>query len=108
MELTLQDIKELLGTPVAGEALTSGGDLIHELVGSNVFVRTVTMHHVGYLSAFDGANLKLEDASWVADSGRFGEALKTGKLAETERFPNPVIVNWGAGVDVTVWAHPLP
>ena len=84
-----------------------------------VFIRTVTMHYVGrILDISDSyivpsisssvAFIVLEDASWVADSGRFGEALANGTLIETERFPDPVWISTGAIVDITVWNYPLP
>ena len=78
-----------------------------ELPG-HVFIRTVTMHYVGRIIADDARFLILGDASWVADSGRLGEALATGKLAETEKFPDPVFINPDTIVDVTAWNHPLP
>ena len=73
-----------------------------------VFVRTVTMHYVGRIVDDAAGYLVLADASWVADSGRFGEALATGTLAETEKFPDPVFINPDTIVDVTAWNHPLP
>ena len=73
-----------------------------------VFIRTVTMHYVGHVIDITADWIILDNASWVADSGRFGEALATGKLNETELFPNQVWVGRGAIVDVTAWNHPLP
>lgn len=73
-----------------------------------VFVRTVTMYYVGRIIEEVDGYIVLGDASWVADTGRFGEALATGTLNEVERFPNPVWVNTGAIVDITAWHHPLP
>ena len=77
-------------------------------VGRKYFIRTVTMHHVGELVSFNDKELVLKDASWVADSGRFSSALKTGNLDETEAFVNDVLVNRDAIVDATVWDHDLP
>ena len=89
----------------------SDGDSTPDLVVTLppvVFVRTVTMHHVGRVVDITADWLILDDASWVADSGRFGEALATGKLSEVERFPNRVWIGRGAIVDLTAWTHPLP
>jgi len=71
------------------------------------FIRTVTMYVLGKLVYFDDKELVLENASWVADSGRFNNALKTGKLEEVEPFVNNVIVNRSSIVDATEWDHEL-
>ena len=73
-----------------------------------VFVRTVTMHHIGRVIDITADWLVLDDCSWVGDSGRFGEALATGTLQETERFPDRVWIGRGSIVDLTAWNHPLP
>jgi hypothetical protein len=76
--------------------------------GKNVFVRTVTNYFTGRLVGHtpDGL-LVLEDAAWVVDTGRFGNALATGELDEVEPYPDgPVVV--GAVVDVSEWRHALP
>ena len=101
MELTISDIRELLG----GKCATSSHSFE---TGENYFVRTVTYHHVGRLVAVTDSDLVLEDASWVADSGRFGEAIASGQLSEIERFASDVIISRGAVVDATRWAHDLP
>ena len=77
-------------------------------VGTCYFVRTVTMHVVGRLVAVYPGELVLADPAWVADSGRFHAALKTGNLKEVEPFPLAVIVGRGAIVDATEWSHPVP
>jgi hypothetical protein len=56
----------------------------------------------------DDKFIQLTDASWVADTGRFGAALATGTLNEVERFVDDVWVALGAIVDITLWGHPLP
>ena len=77
-------------------------------VGENVFVRTVTYHYTGKLVRITASDIVLESAAWVADSGRWSEALKTGVLNEVEPFPGAVIINRAAIVDVSVWNHALP
>ena len=61
--------------------LKSYGDLI----GRKVYLRTVTYHLVGEVTeiAF-GKFVQLKNASWVADSGRFMQAIKDGTLNEVE------------------------
>lgn len=81
---------------------------MESLIGKNVFIRTVTHYHVGRLVSADKKFLRLADASWVADTGRFNEALANGRLNEVERFRDDVYVSVGAVIDVTEWAHTLP
>lgn len=77
-------------------------------LGKKYFIRTVTMYLLGELIFISDKELLLRNASWVADSGRFNEAFKTGNLDEVEPFVNDVIVNRGAIVDATEWMHDLP
>ena len=72
------------------------------------FIRTVTMHLIGKLKFVSDKELVLSSASWVADSGKFHNALKNGKLEEVEPFVNDVIVNRASIIDATVWDHDLP
>ena len=85
-------------------AVLSAGDL----VGRNVFVRAVTHYYTGKLAMVDGAFLVLENAAWIADTGRFATALATGKLNEVEPYPGPCLVSLGAVVDISPWDHELP
>lgn len=78
-------------------------------IDKNYFIRTVTMHLTGRLVAVYPSELVLENAAWIADSGRFSDALKTGSLNEVEPFPDgKVIVGRGSVIDACVWAHALP
>lgn len=76
--------------------------------GESIFLRSVTYHYVGRVSRVTRSWVYLDDASWVADSGRFGAALANGTIAEAERMPGTVRVARGAIVDVSEWRHPLP
>ena len=82
--------------------------MIDGYVGKNVFVRTVTHHYTGHLLASDGQFLKLADAAWIADDGRFTQALNDGALNEVEPYPGEVLVGAGAIVDLCEWLHDLP
>lgn len=77
-------------------------------IGKSYFIRTVTMYTVGKLKAINNNEFLLEQASWVADCGRFSAALKTGTLDEVEPFVDDVVVNRGSIVDITEWRHNLP
>lgn len=99
MQVSLKDLKELL----------IANDCHPYSVGKNIFIRTVTMAHTGKLVQVTDKELVLENACWIADTGRFADFLKTGELNECEPFPDgKVIVGRGSIVDVCEWSHPLP
>jgi len=77
-------------------------------VGSNILIRTVTMYQVGRIRSVDADWIVLDDASWIADMGRFSTALESGELAEVERCPSWIAVARGSIVDVVPWTHDLP
>ena len=76
-------------------------------IGAAYFIRTVTYHITGRVVAIDGNFLILEDAAWVADSGRFAQAIAKGTLSEVEPVGD-AIVNQTAIVDAFPWPHALP
>ena len=77
-------------------------------IGTKYFIRTATYHCVGLLIEKTKGELILEDASWIADSGRLNNALKTGIFDEIEPFPNNLIVNISGIIDATAFDHDLP
>lgn len=104
--MNVQELKSLLDVLSLGN--NKDDDSVYE-IGKNYFIRTVTMHHVGKLVKVTDKELLLEGASWVADSGRFNNALLTGKFSEVEPFVSKtVIVGRGALIDATVFNHDLP
>ena len=60
----------------------------HWKIGANYLIRTATMIDAGKLVAVTEHELVLEDASWIADTGRFGKALETSSFNEVEMFPH--------------------
>jgi len=77
-------------------------------IGKSYLVRTVTMIQLGRVKSITSRSLILEKACWVADTGRFSEALSTGELNEVEMFVNDVIVSFGGIIDATEWTNDLP
>lgn len=101
--LTLKQIRELQN--VIGKS----AETAHPYkVGENYLIRTVTMIQVGRLESVGDKELVLSSAAWIADTGRFYDALKTGKLNEVEPFLDEVIIGRGSIVDATIWTHKLP
>jgi hypothetical protein len=95
-------------SPLAAPPDHASGSRWPWVVGTCYIVRTVTYHVVGRLVGVTDHELVFESAAWVADSGRWHEALTTGKLREVEPFPAPVIVGRGSVCDATTWSFPVP
>ena len=76
-------------------------------VGKTYFIRTVTYHLLGKVDSIKGNFLVLSDASWIANSGRFGKAIKDGDLDEVE-FCGDAIVSITSVCDAFPWMHELP
>lgn len=92
MEITLKELAEIIGNkPQPGHPYR---------IGKNYFIRTVTMNHAGRLVEVFDHELVLESASWIADSGRFTQALESGDFNEVEMFPKGrVVIGRGALID---------
>ena len=99
---TYDKIKDQLGAEDVCDVLT-----YEDLVGKKWFFRSVTYHLVGYVDKQVGKFLRLNNASWVADSGRFMDAIKHGKLNEVEPV-GIAFINLDAVVDFFPWKHSLP
>ncbi len=106
-DLTLGQIKQI--QQMCGSGRNAGAAHPWQ-IGKPYLIRTVTHFILGVLVGVYDQELELSDASWVADMGRFAEALKTGKLVEVEPYPDGVnaIVGRGAVIDSGVWLHDVP
>lgn len=104
-EETLEKIKEQLGENFEPVEINS----LDELIGKKIFVRTVTYHLLGEVKKRVGDLLFLKNATWVADSKRFNEAIKNGFNSEAElEYVGDWFVNIKAIVDGGFWKHSLP
>jgi hypothetical protein len=69
-------------------------------IGKNYLIRTVTMIDTGRLVAVTPQELVLEDAAWIADTGRFSDSLATCNFNEVEPYPAVrVIIGRGTVVE---------
>ena len=80
---------------------------LDDLVGQKLFIRTVTYHMTGEVVKRMGAFIQLKNAAWIADSGRFNEAIKNGTLNEVEPV-GTAWINLSSVVDFFPWKHKLP
>lgn len=72
-------------------------------VGAKYFIRTVTMAITGRVVSVGPQEIVLVDAAWVADTGRFMQAVATADFSEVEPFPDgqQVVVGRAAVIDAT-------
>jgi hypothetical protein len=78
-------------------------------LGATVFIRSVTHYYTGRIILLTKEEIVLEDAAWIADTGRFSEAMKTGTLNEVEPYASGQLVSVSRGgvVDVAAWPFAL-
>lgn len=77
-------------------------------VGKNYFVCTVTRYFTGHLIAIYKNELVFKDAAWIAETGRYADALKSGLFKEIEPVEQNLIIHRAAIVDACEWNHKLP
>ena len=69
-------------------------------IGKIYLIRTVTMIDTGRVVAVTEHEIVLEDAAWIADTGRFSMAVKKAEFGEVEPFPDGrVIIGRGSIID---------
>lgn len=81
------------------------------VIGQQVFIRTVTHYYTGRVAVVTDSDVGLDDAAWIADTGRLSDALRDGigsKAGEVEPFHSRVFVSRGAIVDWTEHKPALP
>lgn len=67
-------------------------------IGKIYLIRTVTMIDTGKLVEVTPIELVLEDAAWIADTGRFSEAVEKAEFGEVEPFPEGRVIVGRASV----------
>lgn len=102
------NIDEMRLKDVVSLAASLNGDPPPVEVGKNYLIRTVTFIQVGRVVSVTGKWVVLEDAAWIADTGRFNNCLTEHTFSEVEPFPDPVIVSTGSIVEITRWNGELP
>ena len=95
--LTIGEARQLAamfsGTPTASNDA-------HWKIGKIYLIRTVTHIDTGRLVAVTPHELVVEDAAWIADTGRFADAIAKAEFGEVEPYPDGiVIIGRGALID---------
>jgi hypothetical protein len=100
--ITIDEVKYVRADSIVKETIKPiyEGEFQPFEIGAVYLIRTVTMFEVGRVVAASKQWVMLEDAAWVADTGRFADALKKWQFNEVEPFPDGVIgVSCGSIVD---------
>lgn len=108
---TLLEIVKAMNTPEKPQ-VTSAHESTQEKpqvnsaykIGQNYMFRSVTHIVTGRLVAVYDDCFVVEDAAWIADTGRYAQAVKTGVFKEVEPYPDgaEVVVNRGALIDAVI------
>jgi|GEM_PF-1825287 len=113
--LTIRELRELAALAkglLGGEACSAPNppaDPYLPWVGKAIFIRTVTHHFTGRLVAVYAGELVVEDAAWIADDGRFAQAMETGQFSEVEPYPNGrLVIGRGSIIDVFCYGKDTP
>jgi hypothetical protein len=102
-EETYEKIKEQLEEEEKFEI-----NALQDFVGKSFFFRTVTYHIIGkVVKVLPMGILQLEKASWVADSGRFTQAIQNGILDEVEPIGDGWFISLATCTDFGFWKHSL-
>lgn len=90
-----------------GGSWADGVEKLDDFIGKKLFIRTVTYHLTGEVDKRIGNFIHLKKAAWIADSGRFMQAIKDGVLNEVEPV-GEAWVNLNSITDMFPWKHKLP
>jgi len=79
-------------------------------IGKNYLIRTITMIYTGKLEAVYEKELVISSASWIAETKRWADSVKTGEFEEVEPYPDDAKVTIGreAILDATTVNWELP
>jgi hypothetical protein len=101
----IKTLLELLGDDAQPEQ--TGTSYPWEL-GKVYFIRTVTYHLTGRIKWVGNMELVVTEAAWIADSGRFADALKNEEFDEVEPFPvgSEVIIGRQSVIDAVQVSNP--
>ena len=104
-ELKLELIRLLLcdkSIAPIGEVITTPEEHDYdEYVDKSVFIRTVTNFYTGKVEKTTKTTMTLSSACWIADTGRFNEAMESGEFSEVEPYFNDIKLNLLSFEDIT-------
>jgi hypothetical protein len=103
--LKIDEVEYVRKDSIKPELVVPKGDASNPFMepGKDYFIRTVTHYFTGRLIWVGEKELVIEDAAWIADTGRFNQFMKGETVNEVEPFPkgSRVIVARGSLIDMT-------
>ena len=103
-DLTLKQIKEI--SLLVGK---NNSSMDHPYkIGQSYLIRSVTMYYTGRLDRVTEKELVFSDSAWIADTGRYNEALESGEFSEVEPIKGDLIIGRGSIIDAVEFNHDLP
>jgi hypothetical protein len=79
-------------------------EFLTAMIGKNLFFRTVTNYFIGTVTKIHGKFIYLENACWVANTGRFMNFLEDGLQSNSEIEPVvKMFLNMDMVVDFYEW-----
>ena len=105
-ELLIELIKEIICDDNAASNESNNGSPVK--IGESYLFRTVTHIEVGRVKSICGQFVTLEDASWIADTGRYHDCLSKGEFSEIEPYPLTTTLNLNSLINLAPWPHSLP
>lgn len=94
-ELTIGQAREIAAMPTSTQPVSNPYKL-----GQAYLVETVTKFFTGRLMAIHAGELVLTEAAWIADTGRYMQAIASGEFSEVEPITGPIVINRGSIVTV--------
>ena len=108
-ELTIAELEAKLAEATKLKAnlsaVESTGDFI---LGDNYFLRCITYHYTGTVVRETDSTITLDKCCWIADSGRFADAIEGGKFSEVEPYGDGVMIFKQSIVDAKAVTFKLP
>lgn len=106
--LTVADIRQIasLFPAIGGSGILPSDSAIQ--VGQAYLIRTPTVYHLGRVVRITPTEIVLNEAGWLADTGRFSDCITSGSFSEYEPMGDGVIVPRCNISDMTPWRHALP
>lgn len=108
-ELTLGQMKEIEDILPQSASVSPVSEISAPvIVGKAYLFRTVTHIEVGRVRSVCGNFITLEQASWIADTGRYHDCLVGGTFSEVEPYPDTTTINAPSLINYAPWDHKLP
>jgi hypothetical protein len=79
------------------------------VIGERYYIEQVTKYFTGRLVALTDNEFILDQCAWIADTGRYAQAMQSGNFSDVEPFPDGLVfVARNATVMVRPWSLVLP